>query len=82
MGRVGGAGAEFQSLNRCQSQSGDFADSVTAVQNLAVLRTFMDSSMQNTKCELLGTSGSFTRQVRKSLCLTYSVLVCFVCFAV
>jgi len=41
--RIGGTGAELQSLARCQSQSGDFADSVTAVHNLAARWRFMKS---------------------------------------
>ena len=34
-GRVAVGGGELRRLQPCQSQSGDFADSVTAVQNLA-----------------------------------------------
>ena len=43
-GRRGSAGGELPSLDCYQSQSGDFADSVTALQNLAALRRFMGSS--------------------------------------
>ncbi len=41
LGRVGSVSGEFWSLGRCQSQSGDFADSVTALQNLADRQRFM-----------------------------------------
>jgi N-acetylmuramic acid 6-phosphate (MurNAc-6-P) etherase len=40
-GRGSFVGGALRDLERCQSQSGDFADSVTAVQNLAA-----DSTVQ------------------------------------
>ncbi len=43
LGRGGSAGGELPSLDRCQSQSGDFVVYVTALQNLAALRRFMGS---------------------------------------
>jgi len=35
LGGGNGVGGELRYLERCHSQSGDFADSVTALQNLA-----------------------------------------------
>ncbi len=49
--RSGRLGGELWTLDHCQSQSGDSADSVTAVQNLAVLRRFMETeSATNSSC--------------------------------
>ena len=69
LARDGSVGGEFRSLERGQGQSGDFADSVTALQNLADRRRFRGRTLRTSlaPCALEpARSAALARQSRRT----------------